>query len=73
MPPSVRNTTKAVHYPTMMFTGVAGSIAVLVAFKMWVKPHLLRQQRLAGEQCADTLIGPLDAASAKDVDMAKNV
>lgn len=55
----MRQTTKPVHYPTMMFTGVASSIVVLFVFKFWLKPKLVRNQRLEGERCADTLLGPL--------------
>lgn len=59
MSPDLRQTTKAIHYPTMMVTGVASSLVILFAFKFWVKPRLLRSRRLENELCADTLLGPL--------------
>lgn len=59
---NTRQTTKPVHYPTMMVTGVASSLVVLFVFKFWLKPKLVRNQRLEGERCADTLLGPLGPA-----------
>lgn len=54
-----RQSKKAVHYPTMMVTGVAGSIAIMAAYKFWLKPGMVRRRRAEGELCADTLLGPL--------------
>lgn len=57
-----RNTTKPVHYPTMMVTGIAGSIALLAAYKFLLKPGMLERRRRENELVADTLLGPLSSA-----------
>lgn len=54
---------KPMHYPTMMVTGLGGSILLMLAFKFFAKPYAQRQQRIYGEQCADILLGPIENAS----------
>lgn len=51
------------HYPTIMFTGLASSIGLILAFRYLGKPGIERRRRQYGEECADTLLGPLESAA----------
>lgn len=53
-PPALRN-AKPANFPMLMFTGIGGSIALVTAYKFWIRPYLQKQRRLDAEMVANAV------------------
>lgn len=56
MKPQALRNAKPAHFPTLMFTGIAGSMAVIALYKYGIQPQLKRNRREEAEHYADILL-----------------
>lgn len=55
MKPQALRNAKPANFPTLMFTGIGGSLFVLASYKLWIKPYMDKQRRLDAEMYANVV------------------
>lgn len=66
MKPQALRNAKPANFPTLMFTGIAGSILVIGTYKYLIQPKMQRSRREDAERFANFLLSDAPKPNASE-------